>query len=286
MVRREDFLDLKRITEFYREIPPANLHTSVEAYRKADLPGWEVASVLYEPKVHPAESLAYLAMDSIPDNLARAKGAFDGRRLELQGTVYYINRQLELLERMDSGTPASVPAGRGTPGGRTNRDREQPSPPKGFTVQSRNSGSETEQIDVRPLADGVVTQVHVRQGQQVKQGDLLVELDNAEIELELEAAKLRLKAPEDQLKMLERAAGEAPVVSQAELAHAARQAALAKLEVQRWELRLARTLIKAPAAGQVIHLADLEGRKVSAGEQILVLRPTPAATGTQPASHN
>jgi beta-lactamase regulating signal transducer with metallopeptidase domain/biotin carboxyl carrier protein len=313
IVRREDFLDLKRITDLYRFIPPANVYTSVEAYRKADLPGWDVASVLYEPKVHPGESLASFAMDNVPNNMARAIIAIDKRHVELRGIVYYIDQQLELLERMDSGQPPGPPAASSSAGGpafgrlgsiNSSRPDTSQEPDEAFAVFSRagrtGSGGTNDQIDIRSLAEGIVTRVHVRQGQQVKPGDLLVELDNAEIKLELEAAKLRLEAAVNELEWMRKAelalmkelqakdstGLEAQAILRPESEKFAREAELAKLEVHRWELRLTRTLIKAPAAGHVVHIAYIQGRKMSAGEQILVLRPISAESSTQPANRN
>jgi Multidrug resistance efflux pump len=70
-------------------------------------------------------------------------------------------------------------------------------------VEPNSEASGTAAIAVGSQLSGVVTQVHVKIGQAVKEGDLLFELDNRQPAAELQFRQAALTAAEAQLKRLE-----------------------------------------------------------------------------------
>ena len=73
IVHRDQCLEIRQLTDWYRRIPPDHMFTSEEVYRKANLPRWEVASVVYQPLHASAKMLADRAFDQVPDNTARQR---------------------------------------------------------------------------------------------------------------------------------------------------------------------------------------------------------------------
>ncbi len=134
-------------------------------------------------------------------------------------------------------------------------------------------------VPIYAPADGIVSRVSVEPGQQVKKGELLVRLDDAEIAIELEAAQIRRANAGQELELLRRLHDIGRLAGEAELLRAETTANLAAMEVQRWQLRLERTRIVAPADGIVDSLAKglAAGKKVTAGDEVAKLN-VPAAT--------
>jgi biotin carboxyl carrier protein len=120
------------------------------------------------------------------------------------------------------------------------------------------------QVNVRSLARGVVSKRwDSEQGVDVKKGQVLVQLDDAEIRLELRAAKLRASKLADQRdRMKDRF--ERSVVTHAELRDVENDLALANIDVERWQLRLDRTQIRSPCDGRIAWHVEV-GRMVEAG---------------------
>ncbi|NLE59142.1 MAG: hypothetical protein GX616_12330, partial [Planctomycetes bacterium] len=98
---RDGYLEIRQLSEWYRRMPAERLYDSQEAYEKAKLPEWEMASMMYTPKHQPAMRLAQWVNDSVPDNCARATLFPDSRWIEIRGCVYHINRALEILAKRD-----------------------------------------------------------------------------------------------------------------------------------------------------------------------------------------
>ncbi|MGQ9649636.1 MAG: secretin N-terminal domain-containing protein [Phycisphaerae bacterium] len=98
---RDGYLEFRQLSEWYRRMPAERLYDSQEAYEKAKLPEWEMASMMYTPKHQPAVRLAQWVNDSVPDNCARATLFPDSNWIEIRGCVYHINRALEILAKRD-----------------------------------------------------------------------------------------------------------------------------------------------------------------------------------------
>jgi hypothetical protein len=101
VLRRDAYLEVRRLTEWYRHIPPSRMFSSLEGYRAAKLPDWELVAVRYEPKQESARTLAERAVDLVPLNTARATVIPDSNRIELKGFAYYVNQQLEYIVDAD-----------------------------------------------------------------------------------------------------------------------------------------------------------------------------------------
>lgn len=101
VVHRGDYLVIRPLSEWYRHIPPENMYASLEQYRKAKLPKWEVASVVYDPQFALPETLATYANDLVPLNGARAVIEPSSSRIQLMGFVYFIDDQLDILKNYD-----------------------------------------------------------------------------------------------------------------------------------------------------------------------------------------
>lgn len=101
MVRRNDALEIREITEWYRRIEPGRMFASEAAYRASGASGWEPVSVIYTPQTTYTKLLAERVMDAVPANSVRAAASADGARIELCGFAVFINRALELLKQWD-----------------------------------------------------------------------------------------------------------------------------------------------------------------------------------------
>jgi multidrug efflux system membrane fusion protein len=135
---------------------------------------------------------------------------------------------------------------------------------------------------------GHLTRVAVREGDAVKKGDLLAEIDPRTYQLDLDAARARQKVAEAKLQAANlrtintKRLVKDRVVSQDELAlivaaEAEAEATLvvAKVEVQRAELTLSWTQITAPCNGRVSRIQATEGGLVTADQaRILTVVPT------------
>src|SRR5581483_6482729 len=122
-------------------------------------------------------------------------------------------------------------------------------PPKGWKFIGRTQAAAA--VEVQARVTGHLTRVAVREGDAVKKGDLLAELDPRAYQLDLDAAKARQKIAEAKLQAAKLKTGNAnrllrtKVISQDELAlnvaaEAEVEAALtvAKVDVERAELTL------------------------------------------------
>ncbi|MBP7934779.1 MAG: hypothetical protein KA354_09050 [Phycisphaerae bacterium] len=104
VIQRDSYLEIRRLTEWYRHIPPKRIYRTEKEYEAAKLPDWEMASVSYEPKQQPAQMLAERAVDLVPVNAARATTVPNSNAIELKGFVYFLNQQLEYLHLIDVDT--------------------------------------------------------------------------------------------------------------------------------------------------------------------------------------
>jgi multidrug resistance efflux pump len=142
------------------------------------------------------------------------------------------------------------------------------------TPPTTRPGTRTDEHWVHSMAAGIVAEVPVKHGQRVKKGDLLVRLDDAEIKIELKAAEVRLATAQEALERLTRLK-ERGSVSTEEYRKAESAFMLAKLDVERWSLKLARTRIESPADGIVVleNVANrpVVGRSITAGGDALMI---------------
>jgi len=101
VLRRDQYLEIRRCTEWFRQIEPSNIFDTEAAYRQADLPSWELAAVTYTSQEKPAELLQQMVADVVPVNASRVSVIPNTNKLELKSFVYHLDRQLEYLDRID-----------------------------------------------------------------------------------------------------------------------------------------------------------------------------------------
>ena len=119
-----------------------------------------------------------------------------------------------------------------------------------------------ESIEVTSRISSIVTGIRFIEGQRVRAGDLLVELDNAEIRADLTRAEAALKQKRSQYKRSQ-TLGETRVVSDAELEELEAGVLMAEADVRGAQARLDNSFIRAPFSGTVglrhVSLGDLVG---------------------------
>ncbi|NLE62123.1 MAG: biotin/lipoyl-binding protein, partial [Planctomycetes bacterium] len=284
IVRRDQCLEIRDVVSWFRRVPPAQMFTTEEAYQSADLPKWEVASVVYQPRHASAKSLADRAMDEVPDNTARARPTPDGSRIELKGIVEYIDQQLEIIKKWDvpqdeSAALLAFEKAAGSAGRRYSLYGSRSGTPEDNLITLYSSAlshaGEPPGVPVHARTDGVTVEVKVKNGQAVKKDDLLARFDDEEIKIDLAAAEIRLEESSKKLKHFQSRPLDVEERVQAESA-----ARLAELDVQRCRLRLDRAQIKSPADGVVVgrgapenDVALLVNQQVKAGELLMYIRP-------------
>jgi len=138
-------------------------------------------------------------------------------------------------------------------------------------------------VELRARTEGVITRVHFRDGQYVKKGDLLFELDNAEpraslrlAQAEVRSAEATLRQAQQQLSRFE-SLGSNNAISrhdvdnarmQRDVARAALEQAKARLETR--NVTLAYTRITSPINGRVGHSNFHVGSLVNPASGVLV----------------
>jgi len=124
------------------------------------------------------------------------------------------------------------------------------------------SARANESIDVTSRINSVVTAIRFEEGQRVSAGDMLVELDNAEIRAQRTMAEASLKQKRSQFKRSQ-TLGQTRVVSDAELEELEAGVLMAEADLRGAQARLNNSYIRAPFAGTVglrrISLGDLVG---------------------------
>ncbi|HEX9207752.1 MAG TPA: efflux RND transporter periplasmic adaptor subunit [Steroidobacteraceae bacterium] len=117
-------------------------------------------------------------------------------------------------------------------------------------VQALGNARASESVDITAKVSNVVTAVHFQEGQQVRKGDVLVELDGEQARADLAVANAALTESASQLKR-SRELYATKVLSdqQIEQIEATQQANLARVAAAR--ARLSDTVIRAPFSGRV-----------------------------------
>ncbi len=154
-------------------------------------------------------------------------------------------------------------------------------PPKDWEFTGRTQAVAT--VEVRSRATGYLTHVAVKEGAAVKKGDLLVEIFPRPYQLDLDAARARMRAAEAKLRTAKITAENSKKLTQKrvvspnelalqEAAEAEAEAGLeaAKVEVARAELNLAGTHISAPIDGRVSHIHFTEGNLIAANQTVIL----------------
>ena len=174
--------------------------------------------------------------------------------------------------------PLALLASCGKPGGPKG-------PPSGFATQvvavqaAREAVTENlrivgtvlanETVDLKPEADGRIVAIHFEEGQRVKAGDPLVEIDAAELKATLDEAEASLRWAQSKWDRARDLLGN-KTMSQQEADEARAQADMATAKVAQMRKRLADTRITAPFSGII------GSRHVSPGQ--VVTKQTVIAT--------
>ena len=283
IVRQEQYLDIRTLGDWQKHIPAGNRFGSEAAFRQARIPQWDVASVACETGSTPADLLIKVVQETVPTNAAVARAYPQTGRIELAGVVQYVEQMLEAVKQHEGESGVSTVTAPTAAAPTTISRPVGVAGPRDASVGPRNSAAVADQeaptaiaktaqpvvspvagsrhvsqtdlrlgiLTIRSQADGVVTEILVKDGQQVHPGDVVARLDSEEIKLELEAAQVRL---EDTARTLARmnalgSAGNTISVSELEKARSSRQ--LAEIELKRCKLRLQRTEIKSTWDGKI-----------------------------------
>ena len=114
---------------------------------------------------------------------------------------------------------------------------------------------------IRPESTGLVRGIYFEEGQQVKQGDLLMKIDDAELRAQYAQVEARFKLAEANVARSE-SLSESRTISQSEVDRARSEFAASRAELSLLTLRLSRTEVKAPFDGVV------GSRSLSAGDYV------------------
>jgi len=165
-------------------------------------------------------------------------------------------------------TPAAPPAAR----------------PRGVAAEGRVAGYPGSEVRIAAERGGRFTRVLVEEGQTVRAGELLAELDSDELRAALAEARARIAEAEAELKLAQvnRARRERLVREQIVATHDLDQASrdldiararleTANAEVARYEAQLRKTRLLAPIAGTVIDRQVDTGETVETGDHAFTL---------------
>ena len=137
-----------------------------------------------------------------------------------------------------------------------------PAPEAGLTLSGQ---VETDEIAVAPAMAGRITAIKVDEGDQVKKGQVLVQLDTAALKLQVSQAKQGVTAAKAAVTNAKDDGTSADVKA----ARARQAQAEAAVEMARVQLGYA--TIKAPAAGTVVNIVGNAGANAAPGRTVLTL---------------
>lgn len=147
---------------------------------------------------------------------------------------------------------------------------------------------ETQRLAVRHAKGGIVSQVHVKAGDAVAVGDLLVTLDTrdldeqiAALKMQAEAAAMKLAGVRKEAQLLGNAVDASPAAQmrkselERRLVEVERETIGLQVRIAHAEQDVVRAEIRSPIAGRVLELAELPvGRTVSEGAKVAELQPS------------
>jgi multidrug resistance efflux pump len=123
---------------------------------------------------------------------------------------------------------------------------------------------EATELDIGSQIAGKIEKVKVKQGKEVKKGDILVELDDRLLKERVIAAEADVEAAKAELKEAEEGTETEKLIAQAKVKQAEANLAMAKLE-------LSYTKVKSPADGVVLNVAVSKGEVVSPGSTVVTI---------------
>jgi len=124
--------------------------------------------------------------------------------------------------------------------------------------------------EVLSETSGVITELLVREGERIAEGEVLARVDSRERRLEHQQAELRLSRAEAELKRQQRAF-EQDLVAGHEYEKARFDRDIAASEKEAARLALERTEIRAPFSGTVTEVLPVAGARLEPGERLLTL---------------
>lgn len=161
-----------------------------------------------------------------------------------------------------AGAPAGAAGARGGPGagaGGGGGRGGQAQPVEVITLQRRDlaetvtvvgSLAPNEYAIIRPESAGLVRAIYFEEGQQVKQGDLLMKIDDSELRAQYAQVEARFNLAKANVERSENLS-ESRTISQSEMDRARSEFAASTAELSLLKLRLAKTEVKAPFDGVV-----------------------------------
>ncbi len=147
---------------------------------------------------------------------------------------------------------------------------------------------ETQRLAVRHAKGGIVSRVHVRPGDAVGAGDLLVTLDTRDIDeqiaalkMQAEAASLKLAGVKKEAQLFQNAQESSSAARKTELERrltdVERETIGLQVRIAHAEQDVIRAEIRAPVAGRILEVADMAtGKQVSEGAKVVELQPATA----------
>lgn len=157
---------------------------------------------------------------------------------------------LALAAALVTATALAQPGARGAaepPGVVAVRAEVKPFP---LSAEALGNARANEAVDIQPQITAAVTAIRFAEGQQVQQGEVLVELENSEPLAELAAARARLVDSESQYRR-SRELFRTQVVSESQLEQLEAQRDADEAAVNAASARLEHSTIRAPFSGQI-----------------------------------
>jgi membrane fusion protein (multidrug efflux system) len=145
--------------------------------------------------------------------------------------------------------------------------------PFDYEVEALGTARANEAVEITSKVTNLVTAIRFREGEQVRQGAVLVELDSVEARAELEAARAALAETESQLKR-SRELFATQALSQAQLDQLGATQSANQARVTTAQSRLADTVIRAPFEGRTGLRRVSVGSLVTPGTVITTLDDT------------